>query len=55
MYPVFSGVSIADRMDTDLMNSKSGYIDFNSRSNTNLPINVAGKKTVFSKLIFTRF
>jgi len=47
MYPVLSGVSIADRMDTDLMNSKSGYFLFSSCNSTNLPIDVAENKATF--------
>jgi len=43
-YPVFLGVSIADRIDTDFMKSKSGYFFFRSRNNTNLPMDVAENK-----------
>lgn len=44
MYPVLPGVSIADRIETDFMNSSSGNFDLSIRNNTNLPIAVAEKK-----------
>jgi hypothetical protein len=43
MYPVLLGVSIADRIETDFMNSNSGNFDLSIRNNTNLPIEVAEK------------
>lgn len=39
--PILFGVSIAERIDTDLMNSRSGYMVLKIRNSTNLPRDVA--------------
>lgn len=52
MYPVLSGVSIADRIETDFMNSSSGNFDLSIRNNTNLPIDVAGKILIITEKLF---